>query len=114
MFDIYSQRGDVKGELVLREGDSFVYKNTQIVTENGVEKIPSGQSYMVVIGDREPIDVEFEGEHGAGNGITDALLIEMLIHRNKMLLDAEYTEQRALAIRSLQLALDSLQHKEVA
>ena len=115
MFDVYSHCDKVEGKLVLQKGCTLVYENTHVVNENGdAQRVAAGQSYLLVLGDQEPISIDFETPHGAGNGLTDSVLIELLIHRNKALLEFEYTEERSLAIRSLQLALDSLQGQQDA
>lgn len=116
MFDVYSHCDNVKGTLVLQKGCTLVYQNTHVASEllGGSEKVAAGQSYLLVSGDQEPINIDFETEHGAGDGMDDSVLIEILIHRNKALLEREYTEERSLAIRSLQLALDSLQKHQAA
>lgn len=115
MFDTYSQHGAITGVLVFQEANTMLYVNTRKTdSEKGtVSNIKSGHSYELVVCDEDPISIDFESEHGAGDGVTDQDLLRMLCHRNEAILKLNYTEERSLALRALKMAVDALNKGQI-
>ncbi|MCK4108879.1 hypothetical protein [Acinetobacter radioresistens] len=109
MFDVFSRSDSVHGVLVNKCEKQQIYANTKEIMETGeATEIPLGVSYHLV-SNHEAQNLVFETAPGLGNGTDTKTVLEMLIHREVSLSGGTVSEAHALAIRTLQLALDALQ-----
>ena len=114
MFEVFSNRANVHGVLVYSNKNQLVYSHDKTVLENGkVETIKPGLSYELVSND-EPQQLNFETSPGAADGVDTISILGVLVHREESLLSQEYSEAKALVIRSLKMAMDALQSELVA
>lgn len=109
MFQVFSKKGNVSGCLLLKEGDNLLYANTHETNSNEeVVALPAGSSYEIIIADGDCYSINFESHYGAADGVTDKLLLQMLIHRTGEVLKQNYTEHHSMALRAYQMAFDAL------
>lgn len=112
-FDVYSHKENgTKGVLLIQRGNNLLYQNTESVDEETsvITKIPKGQSYELV-SDESILSVDFESNDGAGDGVSEFLLLCMLIDRAEAKCQSEPTDQNQMYLRSLLLAKDALKIK---
>lgn len=110
MFDTYSRHGNVNGVLIAQQNHHLLYMNTKVEDEETgqVTAIENGTSYELINGDDGDIlSVNFEVEGSTGDGVSEALFLEILINRAQALYDKNPSETNAMYLRSLQLAKDT-------
>lgn len=109
LFDVYSQHNTVCGELVAHLGNTLIYADTHVKSENTDEvlRLAEGKSYLVIVGDQEVVALQFESNHGAGDGLTEESLLQVLLHKATTH-NHESSEEHSLYIRALQMAVDAL------
>lgn len=113
-FDVYSQSATgAKGVLLIKHGDNLLYQNThRIDDETGeAQEIQKGQSYELVSDEGDILSVDFESSDGKGDGVSEFLLLSMLIHRAEAVCETEPTEENKMYLRSLLLAKDARKSK---
>lgn len=111
MFDVYSHKNTVCGQLLEHVGSALIYANTHVRNgETGQSiQLPAGHSYEVVADDlEENLSIKFETSHGANDGIAEEVLLKVLIHRGEAQLQENHSEAKSLSVRSLKMALDAL------
>lgn len=102
---------DLDGETIYSDSDGrSVFSPTSVEIDGEKHPLLAGRTYMVDVNELRTIDIEFQAGNPAVNGVnglTNELLLAILIDRTKVLDSEQPCEHNQKALTYMEMALDS-------